>query len=237
MFKEVKKNKKLYLQIVDQIKDNIDKGVLNPGERLPPERELSNQFGLSRSSVREAITALEIMGLVEVRPGLGTFISNRISANGINLFSADYTDLEESASPTDMLETREIFETAVIRLAAQRVTSENLEQMRNLLEMMDKLSLDDMVRFEELDSQFHLLIAQTTNNEVLLKVIEIINNLRNTKIWESMKYRSLVKEGRIEKYKIQHWQMFEALKNRDSEQAVLIMKNHLTVIKRDIFEE
>jgi GntR family transcriptional repressor for pyruvate dehydrogenase complex len=234
MFKEIKKNKKLYMLIVEQIENLIKDGSLKPGDKLPSERELATQFGLSRSSVREAITALEIFGLVNIQPGLGTFISDEINNGDL---SKSYLELEDNISPTDITEARLIIEPTLARLAAQRATLEDLNDLKEIIEESESYDIDDLEKFERCDEQIHLLIAKAAYNEILYKFTESINAFRDSKLWGSMKWKSIKKEGRISKYKQEHREIYEALLNRNSEKAEALIRTHLSEIKKDIFDE
>lgn len=233
MFKEIKRNKKLYMLIVEQVEALIEEGVLKPGDRLLSERDLANQLGLSRSSVREAIAALEIMGVVDIQPGLGTFISSKEEKE-------DYTlkaDLEEVISPTDIFEARHVIEPKLARFAALRATAEDLEQIREILEKSEALEDNQFKEFEELDEELHLAIAKSAYNEVLYQFAEGINKFRHSKLWGNMKLKSIQTEGRISKYKKEHREIYEALIKRNVHLAETLAKRHVIDIQNDIFEE
>jgi len=234
MFKEIQKNKKLYMLIVEQIKELIENGKLKPGEKLPSERELSNQFGLSRSTVREALTALEILGLVEVHTGLGTFVSKETNQKD---FIDSYLDIEEGISPTEIFEARRIIEPQLARLAAQRATMEDIEEIKRNIEEAEVLSNEQIEEFEKLDEEFHLLVAKASYNEVLYKFAESINNMRNSRLWGNMKLRSLQRGDRIPKYKTEHREIYEALSKRDLKAAEILTKKHLSDIRYHLFED
>lgn len=234
MFKEIKKSKKLYMLIVEQIEALLQDGSLAQGDKLPSERELSIQFGLSRSSVREAITALEIMGLVEVQPGLGTFISSGIK-NGDKLI-IKYEILDD-ISPTEIFEARMLIEPNLAKLAAKRATLEDLEEIRKNIEQAELLNDDEFELFEQLDGQFHLLIAKASYNEVLYKFAENLSNLRNSTLWGNLKLKSIKKDGRVSKYKLEHREIYDLMTSRDLNKVELKIKKHLTDIKKDLFEE
>jgi len=233
IFKEIKKNKKLYMLVVEQIQELIEEGKLKPGEKLPSERELSSQFGLSRSSIREALTALEIMGLLEIYSGLGTFVSKNVK----NSATDNFDDLEDSVSPTEIVEARKIIEPQLAKLAAQRATKEDLEEIRANLEKAEALGNDNIEEFERLDEEFHLLIAKAAYNEVLYRFAESLKTLRSSKLWGNLKYKSLQKGNRVAKYKEEHKELYEALSTRNARQAELISKKHITDISNHLFDD
>lgn len=138
MLKPVKK-RTLSEEIIEQFKQQILSGSWKPGDKLPPERELSESLGVSRTSVREAISALTAMGLVEVRVGEGTFLASDIAP----LYKGDISSkfLVKRSSLLEVVEARKIIETQLACLAAGRATREDLNKMEKILENMGKKHL------------------------------------------------------------------------------------------------
>jgi len=230
MFKPVK-NQKMYVQIAEQIKSLISEGALKVGDRLPSERELSTQFSASRSTVRESLTSLEILGLIEVKTGLGTFVSKQ-TPNDNNILGEE---LGSNISPTELFEARLIIEPKLSNLAAQRATIEDVQEMTKVIEEAKHLDNTQVDKFEELDRKFHLLIAKAANNEVLYKFEENINSERLGKLWGNMKVKSLQKEGRVDKYKTEHQEILDSIQERNPTLAEKLTRKHLLEIKRNIF--
>lgn len=234
MFKEVQKNRKLYMMVVEQIQNLIDNEHLKCGDKLPSERDLSSEFGLSRATVREAISALEIMKIVEVKPGLGTYVIDcKVEDDDL----IDVLNESDGISPTEIFEARLILEPQFAKLAAKRATIEDLENMRSILEESESLDDTDFEKFEICDEKFHDIIAKAAYNDVLSKFAQSISNLRGSKLWGNMKYRSLKKGDRVSRYKEEHREIYEALINREINKAESITKKHLMDIRRDIFED
>ncbi len=129
MFQPIKR-KRVYIEIINQLQNLIDKGELKPGDKLMSERELSEKLKVSRSSVREAFSALELMGILESRPGEGTFISSA-SATASALLPMSMLMLLGSASE-DLLELRWILEGEGAKLAAERASEENINQIKSI---------------------------------------------------------------------------------------------------------
>ncbi|MBA1333616.1 MAG: hypothetical protein HPY66_0009 [Firmicutes bacterium] len=231
MFTPVK-SKKMYVLAADQIKGLIEEGRLKAGEQLPSERDLAIQLGVSRSTVREAMTALEIQGLIEVRSGLGTFICEQPD-KGSPVLVLD--DIDEGTSPFEVFEARMIIEPVLARLAAQRATKEVLDDMRRNVDACEMINDFDYEAFERLDEEFHLIIARAANNEALYKFEESINSKRMGRLWGSLKLKSLQKEGRIKKYKNEHREILETITERNQGKAEHLVRMHLKDIKRHIF--
>ena len=233
MFSEIQKNQKLYMLVVEQIKSLIENEVLCSGDKLPSERELSSEFGLSRATVREAMSALEIMGFVEVKPGLGTFVSDsRVEKEDVLL---ELTE-KDSISPTEIFEARIILEPQLSRLASQRATQDDFDTLLKIITEAEKLTENQIEEFEKLDEEFHSAIARASYNDVLFNFALNINRLRNSRLWGNMKFKSLKKSGRITRYKKEHGEMYEALVNRDFNEVEYLTKKHLLDIREDIFE-
>ncbi|MBA1336934.1 MAG: hypothetical protein HPY66_3370 [Firmicutes bacterium] len=233
MFTPVK-NEKMYVLVAEQIKNLIEEGKLKTGERLPSERELANQFGVSRSTVREALTALEILGMIEVKTGLGTFVSIPSAREHTDVV---IEDLDRGTSPQEVFEARMIIEPKLARLAAQRATYEDIQELEDIIIKSDIMNNKDFIQFEKLDESFHLLIAKAAYNEALYKFEESINSERLGRLWGNLKLKSLQKDGRIQKYKAEHKEIFEAIKERNPAKAEQVVKKHLKDIKKHLFDD
>jgi DNA-binding FadR family transcriptional regulator len=233
MFKPVK-SEKMYMLVVRQIESLIENGRLAPGERLPPEKELAAMFGVGRSTIREALTALEILGLVDIKTGLGIFVCD--TGPSVNYREVDQV-LASSTSPSEIFEARMAVEPILARFAAHRATQEDIEDMRRTLDKCDSLSQHDLESFEELDRAFHMLVARSAGNEALYKFAESINSERTGKMWGGLKRKSLKKEGRMKKYKKEHRDIFNAICDRDTELAEQLTKKHLYEVKKHLFDE
>ncbi|NLL61967.1 MAG: FadR family transcriptional regulator, partial [Candidatus Atribacteria bacterium] len=121
--------KKVYVKIVEQIILLIQEGKLKPGDRLPSEQELADQFEISRPSVREAMSALEILGITERKAGKGNFIKKGSSTHFFD--EKEILELEQEESPFELLEARKVLEIEIVRLASQKATLEDIEAIEN----------------------------------------------------------------------------------------------------------
>ena len=217
---------RLYERIVSQIEERIVAGELKTGDQLPPENELAKQFGVSRTAVREAIKALREKRLVEVHPGRGTFITN--TAPGSMRHSLGLLmKFGSSNGSADLVEVREMLEPEIAALAASRTTNEDIAAMQEAVDIMDT-ALDDADRFVEADLDFHLALAEATQNPLIpLLMDSIIDLLR-----EERKRTGLV-EGGLQRGQSHHKRILKAIMRRDAKAARQSMQNHLEQVRKD----
>ncbi|MBS3975382.1 MAG: FadR family transcriptional regulator [Syntrophomonadaceae bacterium] len=226
------KNEKMHVQVAEQIKMLIQHEKLKVGERLPSERELCKIFGVSRSTIREALTSLEILGYIEMRAGRGTYVNN---INRVDNENTLIDQLEESVSPTEIFEARILIEPRLSGLAAQRAKKEDLEEIERVVASAKELSPSEIDEFEELDRKFHLLIAKAANNEVLYRFEESINNERMSKLWGNLKVKSMQKKGRVDRYRNEHEEILSAIRDRNPALAEKLTLKHLLDIHKNLF--
>jgi GntR family transcriptional repressor for pyruvate dehydrogenase complex len=222
---------RLYERLVDKILDLISSGAWKPGYRLPPERELSDAFGVSRTVVREAIKALEARGVVESIPGSG--VSVRLA--DFNMVSRSLQTYMQLSSRVDfeirLNEVRRVLEVEMVALAAARRNSEQLTKLHEICQQM-RAGGNTAKEMAELDFQLHVTLAEATQND-LFKVLlaPLINQLRDQIIltWEDFpRPVNLVFE--------QHEAIVAAVENRDAEAGRQAMIKHLA-FSRDVLEE
>ncbi len=239
MFKEVK-NQRLYLQIVNQIRDLITKGKLKIGDKLPPERVLAEKFGTSRASIREAMSALEILGLVESKGSQGNFI--KVDGKDTPIDSELLKELLKNHSPFEVFEARDKMEPLLASLAAERRTEEDIKKLNACLVRLNSLGIqieDDLKNVDsyiEEDRIYHLLIARSAHNSVLFTVYSGVNLMLKEKHWKILKKKALSKKGNIKKFEEEHTEIFKAISNRNPEMANLKMQEHMVGIQKDMFD-
>ena len=219
-------SERLYEQIVDQIEQSIAAGNLEVGDQLPPERELAEQFGVSRTAVREAIKALREKGLVEIRLGRGTFVTNTTSdvirrSLGV-LFKAD-----EANGSVNLVEVREILEPEIAARAALHVTEQNIASMTKAVEIMET-ALDNADIFVEADLDFHLALAEATQNPIIPILMDSIIEL----LREQRKRTGNVTGG-LARGQYHHKIILEAVMKRDPQAARKAMQDHLQQVRDD----
>jgi GntR family transcriptional repressor for pyruvate dehydrogenase complex len=161
MLKAVKRTR-LSEEIMAQLVESVRQGKLQPGERLPSERELAEQLGVSRASVREALRALSLKGLVVSRPGAGTFV-----ATGI--LEASAVPPEDERALRDIFELRMLLEPPIAALAAQRAAPADIERLRAILKEQAE-QVQRGITGAEADQSFHSALAEATGNSALLRL-------------------------------------------------------------------
>ncbi len=205
--------KKLYRKIADSIAAEIHAGIYKPGQRLPTERELALKFGVSRPSLREALIALEMMGLVEAKQGLGITVTD----------ITEETPLDLEIGAFELIEARRLFEGEIAALSATLISEEQLSELQSLLDQMgDK----DQAKAEKADREFHRLIAQSTGNGALIASVENLWDWRyQSPFAKSIMARAadLGMKDRI----AEHTNILTAIRNRSPSAARLAMQEHM----------
>ena len=225
MYKVIQPSR-LYEQIVQQIEDSILKGELTEGSQLPAERELAEQFGVSRTAVREAIKALQEKGLVDAFPGRGTFVTNG-SSNSMRRSLDRIIKTGDRDGSTYLVEVREILEPEIAALAASRADYEDIDAMREAVEAMDSTEPDSEA-FIEADLDFHLALAEAAANPIVLSLIDsIVGLLREQRV------RISFVEGSPERGQRYHRSILEAIERHDAQAARAAMQAHLWQVRED----
>ncbi|MEL7268134.1 MAG: FadR/GntR family transcriptional regulator [Bacteroidota bacterium] len=209
--------------IISKLRDYIEYKNLEPGDKLPSERMLSERFEVSRSNIREAIQKLEFFGILKSRPQSGTFIANigRVAMSGM---LDDILRLEDPSFKS-LVETRILLELKTVRLAALRRTEEDLEKIGAALEAYNAKVLKGQEAVEE-DLLFHLAIAKASKNStmntfMLIITPEIITNFNKHHVCDANLSVKGIKE---------HEEIFEAIKEQDPRKAKAKMKAHFSVL-------
>jgi GntR family transcriptional regulator, transcriptional repressor for pyruvate dehydrogenase complex len=223
------KSQRLYEQIVDQIIDLIQQQEFSPGSQLPPERDLAQQLQVSRASLREALTALQMMGLVETRSGQGTFVSDG-AASAFLRFDPSWL-YEGEESPFAILQARKVVEPPIAAFATRHCSEDDLDRVRGIQGLVDAEKLDRQV-FSEGDRKFHLTIAEISGNPVLATMMSIVYELMGQKLWLSLRDATLSSMERVQEYADQHWAIYKAIESRDPDGAYNAMKVHLETVEQ-----
>jgi len=168
------KTRKIYEEIVDQLRELIITGRFNPGDKLPSERDMAHMLGVSRASVREAVVALQAIGILDVKPGEGTFVSATMNAETIEPLAMVLS--VEKNSLAQLMEVRRILEVEAAALAALRATAEDRDKMVELLNEM-RATAERHEQGVEFDLFFHYAIAEATKNPLLRRIIKTLDNM------------------------------------------------------------
>lgn len=221
------KTKRIYEEIMEQLKDMISRGELKQGQKLPPERELAESLGVSRASVREALTALEAIGILDIRPGEGTFVrETSVSATFAPL--AMVLEMEQN-SMSQLMEVRRVLETEIAALAVQRATEEDLQNIEvNLNRMKSANTVSEAV---EADLRFHFAIAEATHNSILLRIMNTVADLMHN-TFRIRREELFADKGR--EIISEHEAIYRAIRDRDINTAKLRMLQHIDNIQAGI---
>jgi GntR family transcriptional repressor for pyruvate dehydrogenase complex len=212
------KVQRLYLQVARQLQDLIGAGTFAAGSRLPSERDLAAQFGVSRPTIREAMIALEIAGLVDVRSGSGVYVTDAPPRSPV-------LDDSEDPGPFEILEARKVIEAETCALAAARINDEQLAQLAALLEAMAEENRQASST-ERADETFHCLIAQAAGNSALSASVHWLWQLRNESPISTYFHERVREEG-DRPILADHQAILDALRSRDAAASREAMKAHL----------
>ena len=219
---------RVYTKVAEQLKAHIV-NVLKPGDMLPPERELVQMFGVSRSSIRDAIRSLEAVGLLEPRQGVGTVVRD-VSADTVVTPVANVL-LQKRKVINELLDVRMIIEPALASRAALHASPEQIAEMAAILNRQETKVRQGELATEE-DSNFHYAIALAADNSVMLKLVHVLmDSLRE------MRERSLQAGGRQEKSLAAHRRVLAAIKQGDAAAAEVAMRRHLSEVEKLILQK
>ena len=211
----------LYKQVADRIQDLIISESLRPGDKLPGERELADQMGISRTVVREAIRVLSVRGLVKTKPGCGTYV-RELESRDISAPMELFFKLKQSSTAfRDVYEIRRMIEVEAAGLAAERADEKDCGVMQK---MIDKLSLiaRDSEQFVQLDLDFHLALAAATHNALFGMLLRPI-----TSLWQKVIRMSYRVPGAVQDAISHHTNILEQVKQHDPASARQAMLDHV----------
>jgi GntR family transcriptional repressor for pyruvate dehydrogenase complex len=205
--------------VAGRLLDLVTTGDLAVGTRLPPERQLAATLEVGRSAVREALAALEVLGIVDVRPGSGTYLRGSVSELLPQTLS--WGMLIGRRSSTELIEVRGALEIYSARLAAERMPDDAVSRLGEHLERM-RARADDPPAFVDADLAFHHDLAASVDNAVLLDLLQIIRSL--LRVWAD---RAVEDPDEIERAIAEHAAVFEAIADRDGDRAASAMATHM----------
>ncbi len=210
------KTNRLYVKVAEQLSKLINDGVILPGKRLPSERELADKLDVSRPTVREAMIALELSGIVEIKTGSGIYVVEK------KPFLATE---DKGIGPFEILDTRLILEPQACAMAAEHISDQQIQQLKDTIgEMEEEEKRPDAS--EKADWKFHNIIATASQNSAISTVVDWLWQLRNQSTLSSS-FADRLREYGVHPRIQDHLDIVTALENRDPAQAKLAMQKHL----------
>lgn len=231
-FKQIE-SKKISEIVREQIEEMIKRGDVQPGEKLDSVVQLADQFQVSRSAVREALSALRAVGIVTIKQGEGTFVNNY-----------DFSDVLDPMKPEriiskkemlELFEIRKIMEVGAAELAAKKRTEEQLETMDGALQNMKDASVEDNVG-ESADVAFHLAIAEASQNQLMVEMMNQLSDTLRKTMFESRRVWLFSEKQTLDRLYEEHEYIFAAIKEKDSDQARMMMLKHLTNVEQTLIK-
>ena len=222
------KKKKLADEVIDEIKRMIQSGELKEGDRLPNQNELAAQLGVSRTSLREAFNTLSVLGILEQHQGYGTIVKSKFSALYADHLSAPF--ITDEKATMELLEARQFIEIGAARLAAKNATPKQIKEMGVLIDDMAKANKrEDTQKLSEQDIEFHFLIAQATQNRVIIHLLATIRGLM-----EKFMHEAFLILHDQKRYLKAHRDIFNAIKKKDPLKASSLIKKHIADVQKDL---
>jgi GntR family transcriptional repressor for pyruvate dehydrogenase complex len=211
-------------EAIRRIREMITSGDLGPGDRLPPEKELSERLGLSRNSLREAVKALEVIRVLDVRRGDGTYVTSlepRLLLEAMSFV----VDLHTDRSVLEIFGVRRILEPAAAALAARGMTPEALSRLEGLIDEASTLGgIEDLVQH---DLEFHQTIVEASGNEYLSRLVESMSSgTVRARVW-----RGITQQGATDRTISEHRGILDALRRGDPRLAEALMLTHIAGIE------
>ncbi|BAQ11266.1 transcriptional regulators [Bacillus sp. OxB-1] len=226
MFVELQ-HTRVYEKIVEQIRGLIENGTLKPNDRLPSERELAQELGCSRTSLREACRVLESEGLIVSKAGGGRFVQE-VDQRLTLTYQVNPVDLLERTAVMHFLEAREALEPKIVEHASERATEEDIVKIENALQAMkEKLKYPE--EKVEADSNFHLALAEATHNFVFVSMMEM-----NLHLYRQVRKQTLKSADRYSESLQEHKEILDAIKAGDKNRAIQAMQNHLQHLRDNV---
>jgi GntR family transcriptional repressor for pyruvate dehydrogenase complex len=225
-YKTVKRNSTREL-VMKQILESIESGQMKPGDKLPTELQLSEMFGVGRSTIREATSTLSMLGYLKSIQGKGCFVRTDVDPEKAAGF--ELHDIQAASNIIDLMEVREILECNVVRLAAQRADSEDIERIQTACSKM-KETISDLNRFTEHDFEFHIALARSSGNQMILEMMKrIVEKVHRE--YDKFRPKALFQR---DKAVLTAEKIADFVAKGDGAKSALWMKKHLNLVTVDI---
>lgn len=219
--------KRLYERVAHTLALEVMSGQYPVGARMPSERDLAARFEVSRPTIREAMIALEVDGLVEVITGSGVYVLSHSRKQG--------TPAPMDIGPFELIEARVRVEGEAAALAARHITDEEIAELEVLLAEMEEENARDVVMSEDADRRFHMTIARATKNSAIAYVVEALWDVRSQSL-QTVTFLEKVRAEGIKPRIDEHSAIVDALRTRQPEQARQAMRDHLNGVAEMIFQ-
>lgn len=223
--------KRKSVHVAEQIAEAIRLKTYQAGDRLPSERVIAEQMGVSRPSVREALSALQLVGVLETRPGDGTYVAKELDRR-----DAAISLLEEQESPVEALEARRVLERTIAEVAATRATPQGLDAVARALDALRLAAgLRDYEAFTAANGPFHLAIVRMTGNELLERAVGPMIDVMQQKLAREMRRKEYAHGGDFFNAMLEvHVDIYNALKTGSSARAAEAMDRHFDMIEASL---
>jgi GntR family transcriptional regulator, transcriptional repressor for pyruvate dehydrogenase complex len=221
------KTRKIYEEVAEALIDMIKSGQLKSGDKLDSVQQLAENFQVGRSAVREALSALRAMGLVEMHQGEGTYI-REFDSKMLSL-PVYIAALMKKDDVKNLLEVRRILEVGAVEAAALRRTDEQLIEIKEALVQMEDASDEELG--EEADLRFHMAIAKASQNELLIGLMNNVSEMMVTTMRETRRLWLYSKKSTLDRLFQEHQSIYEAIEEKDGRKAQQLTLNHLRSVE------
>lgn len=229
------KRKRMSIEIINQLIRGIKDGYFKVNEKMPKETILAEKFGVSRPTIREALSALEVSGILLSRSGDGTYLLRNDVEGFLENKTVSLVSSEER--PFEIVEARRTVECEISSLSAKKASQKSIKKielaLRNMIEEQKKFGSWSA----KSDKNFHLEIAKSVENDILSKVTTNIINLMDQSIWKNLRDKILLDKEKSKKYLNHHKNLFKAIANKNSDEAKKIMNEHFEDLEKDFNED
>jgi DNA-binding FadR family transcriptional regulator len=208
---------------------NLRNGQWRAGERLPPERQLSESYGIGRSTVRRVLLQMKELGLIEQTVGSGTFVTSDFQEK----LPVPRVDNTVNISPAELMDARMLFEPVLVDMVVRNGTASDFADMEECCKQAEQAAT--LEQFEYWDGALHQCVANATHNSFVISVFDLMTKVRECGEWGVLKKKSATPERRSA-YQAEHRALVNALKLRDADAAKRVMLAHLTNVRRNLFD-
>ncbi|MGR3763193.1 FadR/GntR family transcriptional regulator [Rossellomorea sp. NS-SX7] len=221
------KPRKIYEEVAEALIDMIKSGQLKSGDKLESVQQLAENFQVGRSAVREALSALRAMGLVEMHQGEGTYV-REFDSKMLSL-PVYIAVLMKKDDVKNLLEVRRILEVGAVLAAAERRTDEQLAEIKEALDQME--AANDQELGEEADFRFHMAIAKASQNELLIGLMNNVSEMMVTTMRETRRLWLYSEKSTLDRLWKDHQQIYQAIETQDGMEAQNVMLHHLQSVE------